>query len=531
MAKKKAAKKKAAKKKATKKTAKKKAKKKATKKKTKKRRAAGKKLPDGVDLVQMLRGGRGKLYGVVWSPGGEMLAAGGEDGTVRIWDGRDGELVRELRGDEKSVYAVAWSPDGERLAAGGESDAIYLWDRRSGEVIHKLQGYEGFVYGVIWSVDGETVASCTMDRTLRLWDAESGRLVSELKGHEGPVYDLAMSPDGRRLATGGMQGSVWIWGMEDGKMVGRLEGHTSLVASVDWSGDGELIVSGGGDGLVKIWNAREGREITTLEGHTDIVVGVEFCGDGRLVATLGHDNTVRLWRRDTWGGIGVLRLVEAKFHGLCFHPREPLLAAVDSEGEERVIRIWRVDYERLVEGRPAVEALTYQNAKAVLLGDTGVGKTGLALALTGKGFEATESTHGRHVWTFEKSRDKKAKVEREIMLWDMAGQPGYRLVHQLHLQEVSAAMVLVDSRSETDPMRGVEFWARVLKQERSAIPLKKFLVEARIDVGRAAISRGELAAFASDPSASRHSITSLSPFWTAWNKSLFLSICRFYLEV
>jgi small GTP-binding protein len=331
---------------------------------------------------------------------------------------------------------------------------------------------------------------------IRLWDAESGRIVRELKGHEGSIYGMAISPDGRRLATGGAEENIRIWNMEDGKMVAKLEGHEEEVNSVGWSGDGELIVSGGGDNLVKIWSARDGREITTLEGHTKSVVGVNFCGYGKLVATLCFDDTVRLWRRDTWGGIVVLRLGGVGFHGLSFAPEKPLLAAADREGGKMMIRIWRLDYERLVGGRPTVETLKYQNAKAVLLGDTGVGKTGLALALTGKGFKATESTHGRHVWTFEKSRDKKAKVEREIMLWDMAGQPGYRLVHQLHLQEVSAAMVLVDSRSETDPMRGVEYWARVLRQERSAIPLKKFLVEARIDVGRLAISRGELETFA-----------------------------------
>jgi TIR domain/Ras family len=70
----------------------------------------------------------------------------------------------------------------------------------------------------------------------------------------------------------------------------------------------------------------------------------------------------------------------------------------------------------------------------------------------------------------------------------MAGQPGYRLVHQLHLNEVSLALIVFDARSETDPFSGVRHWDRALRQaqriqEGSAPPLAKFLVVARTDRG------------------------------------------------
>ena len=70
----------------------------------------------------------------------------------------------------------------------------------------------------------------------------------------------------------------------------------------------------------------------------------------------------------------------------------------------------------------------------ILVGDTGVGKSGLGMVLAGKKFAPTESTHGRRVWHFdtrEATTDAGYKQTREVMLWDLAGQPGYRLVHQL----------------------------------------------------------------------------------------------------
>src|SRR5205085_5994024 len=134
------------------------------------------------------------------------------------------------------------------------------------------------------------------------------------------------------------------------------------------------------------------------------------------------------------------------------------------------------------------------------LGDSGAGKSGLALSLTGKPFVPTESTHGRNVWMLDNkdvALDNGRIMTRETLLWDLAGQPGYRLIHQLHLNEVAIALVVFDARSETDPFAGVLHWERALrvtqsKQGSSVPPMKKFLVAARMDrsgigVGRARI--------------------------------------------
>lgn len=59
-----------------------------------------------------------------------------------------------------------------------------------------------------------------------------------------------------------------------------------------------------------------------------------------------------------------------------------------------------------------------------------------------EGTQGTERTEGTNSLT----------ETRETLLWDLAGQPGYRLVHQLHLGEVAVALVLFDARSETEPL-------------------------------------------------------------------------------
>ena len=84
-----------------------------------------------------------------------------------------------------------------------------------------------------------------------------------------------------------------------------------------------------------------------------------------------------------------------------------------------------------------------------------------------------------------------------------SGWAGYRVIHQLHLNEVAVALVVFDARSETDPLAGVRHWERALRlaQERqgnAAVPMKKFLVSARNDRGGVSVSKDRIQALISE---------------------------------
>ncbi len=77
-------------------------------------------------------------------------------------------------------------------------------------------------------------------------------------------------------------------------------------------------------------------------------------------------------------------------------------------------------------------------------------------------------------------------------------QAGYRLVHQLNIDAAAVALVLIDARSETDPLGPAEFWAKAIDQARSDVPITKILVEARADRGGVAVSQEQMKDSASD---------------------------------
>jgi WD40 repeat protein len=72
---------------------------------------------------------------------GGILASGGDDQTVRLWDMSEGKCLKTLVGHANWVMSVAWSPDGKILASGGDDQTVRLWDVNKGKCLRILLGH------------------------------------------------------------------------------------------------------------------------------------------------------------------------------------------------------------------------------------------------------------------------------------------------------------------------------------------------------------------------------------------------------
>jgi small GTP-binding protein len=145
-----------------------------------------------------------------------------------------------------------------------------------------------------------------------------------------------------------------------------------------------------------------------------------------------------------------------------------------------------------------VNEVSYVAAKVVLLGESAVGKTSLAYRLVGDQYAPTYSTHGMNVWRLDLPLPPDFTLEREVLLWDLAGQEDYRLIHRLFLEETALALLVINSQKD-DPFAEAGDWLKALEttasNQESHRRVPRLLVFSQIDAGEMKISNAKIERF------------------------------------
>jgi WD40 repeat protein/serine/threonine protein kinase len=262
---------------------------------------------------------------IALSADGRLLAAGGPDGSVRVWDLPGQRLVTRLFISEKArryalaietafalwpgkpqykdnsedVLSLAFSPDRRWLAALGDHGSVVLWVTDGWQEHHPLAGPQDGAAWLGFSPDSSLAVAC--QGQVRLCDPHTGEVRATLgAGADPPVLCGAFAPDGHLLATGTADQTVRVWDLRAATESRALTGHMNQVAAVAFSPDGKTLASGDWSGAVKLWSAVSLREVASLEGHGGKVRCLAFSPDGKTLATgaevgLGRGE-VFLWR-------------------------------------------------------------------------------------------------------------------------------------------------------------------------------------------------------------------------------------------
>jgi WD40 repeat protein len=157
-----------------------------------------------------------------------LLASGSKDGKIKIWDiwnlfthvNTDKGVLKPnmnrevsiLGKHEDGVSALSFSSDSRILAIGGEDGTIQLWDVNSNLSLSTLIGHTGWVYTLTFLCDDSILVSgAGKDNTIRFWNTSTGQELSVISGHTSPVRTLAFLSDSRILASAGNDGTIFLW--------------------------------------------------------------------------------------------------------------------------------------------------------------------------------------------------------------------------------------------------------------------------------------------------------------------------------
>lgn len=192
---------------------------------------------------RVLAGHAAGINDVAFSPDGNQLLSGSSDQSALLWNIADGTVLRNLLHD-LDVNAVAFSPGRQDLVATGGSDgAIKIWNTTSGAELFTLTGHEAAVNDLAFSSDGLLLISAGNDNEIRIWNPFLGILVARYRGHGDDVTAVAIAPNGTRIVSGSADFSVRTWDTTTAAQRLNFKPCESPINAIDVSPDSTMFVA------------------------------------------------------------------------------------------------------------------------------------------------------------------------------------------------------------------------------------------------------------------------------------------------
>jgi WD40 repeat protein len=441
--------------------------------------------------VRMFEGHVSTVFRVAMPEDGRFAVTSSNDGTVRKWELREGDAKSETVCKTASVSGLAVTADGSYAAAGDSKGTIHFLDLSSRRELRKWQGHDKTIGNLAFLAEGREVLSAAYDGYLRRWDTTTGRRIAQCKPYEH-LYGVAASADESRIVGAVSTEGLALWSGREAAEPITFKENVAHESPVSLPADGRFAFTGTADGTVAQWDLTEGRRVAAFEGHSGEVYAVAVTPDGRFCVSGADDTSIRLWAAETGQCLAILHGHTEKVFGVAITPNAHRIASVS---HDHSLRVWDIP-EAILAHAATARKRGYVNAKVVLLGDSGVGKTGLALRLWHDRWEKTESSHGIEIQRLALPQaGGDPDVEREVWLWDLAGQPDYRLTHQLFMEQTSLALLVFDPQ-DSKVFDTVGYWQSALRKVARADNVAGVLVAARCDRPGLRLTMDEVRAWA-----------------------------------
>ncbi|KAJ3683167.1 hypothetical protein LUZ60_013394 [Juncus effusus] len=237
-----------------------------------------------------------KLEWIKWHPKGNVIIGGSEDASVYMWNVDNQMLLNSFFGHSDVVTCGDFTPDGKIICTGSDDKTLRVWNPRTAESIHEIGGYNYHTEGLTClaiSADSSVAITGSQDGSVRMVNLSNGR-INPLGDHTSSVECIAISPSSGFVATGGMDMKLIIWEL-DRSSVRCICDHEEGVVCAAWLGRTKYVASGCIDGNVRIWDSLTGNCVRTFSGHSDAIQSVAISADLGFLVSVSMDGSARVF--------------------------------------------------------------------------------------------------------------------------------------------------------------------------------------------------------------------------------------------
>jgi len=233
---------------------------------------------------------------------GEWLAFGSSSfGQLLVWEWQSETYVLKQQGHFYDMNILAYSSDGQLIATGGDDGKVKVWNTISGFCFVTFHEHTASVTGVVFNQNNKVVLSSSLDGTIRAFDMTRYRNFRTFASPRPAQFScLALDGSGEVVAAGSVNSfEIFVWSMQTGRLLEVLAGHEGPVSNLAFNPMKALLYSSSWDKTIKVWDIftqRSAKE--TLPIGSDVLT-VAVRPDGNEITVASLDGQLTFWQPDT----------------------------------------------------------------------------------------------------------------------------------------------------------------------------------------------------------------------------------------
>jgi WD40 repeat protein len=237
------------------------------------------------------------VYDICFTERGEALGIA-DNNEIKVYRTGTKDLLHTFKdGHKRQILSIDISSDSTLLASGGKDSTVVIWDFISGSVIKKISWQQGIVTSVNISPDRKYLVWGGADDNVILYDIVSGKIAGEYRNQKDDITCTAFSPSGKLFVIAGAEGIIKVYDTESHDILASLSGHTSWVRDISFSGDGKKLISCGDDSRIITWDFSDRnniRKIAEKSNGQGWLLCADYRADGDAYAFGSSNGTIKI---------------------------------------------------------------------------------------------------------------------------------------------------------------------------------------------------------------------------------------------
>lgn len=250
----------------------------------------------------------GDLEFLDWHPCAPVLLAGTADGNVWMWKVPAGDC-KTFQGPGCQATSGKFMPDGKRAVVGYEDGSVRLWDLKQGNAVHVIKGADGH-QGALTCLDinndGSLVLTGSVDGQAKLINTNTGKVLCAFSVESVKPKDSMGEEDSNSVESVGfckvlplvavayLDGTLAIYDLSSHALRQRCQ-HNAGIVHLQWEEASSMIATGSLDGVIRLWDARSGAMVSEYHGHSAEILDFTLNRDASVAVTAAGDHTAKVF--------------------------------------------------------------------------------------------------------------------------------------------------------------------------------------------------------------------------------------------